>query len=232
MVGFAATEPSIGNAEPGQSEKTKSMTRQNPPSAKPMPRPSVFFDRDNTLIINDGYLGDPKKVALMPGAADAVARSRSLGFAIVTISNQSGVARGLFDESAVQAVDRRMDELLAAENPGAKIDLHLYCPYHPEAVVPAYRQESQLRKPAPGMILLAAKQLGLDLSRSWVIGDGHRDIEAGIRAGCKTILFIPPDVAQSPAASGKNAGDHVATSLLAAIDLIEKKKRELTADAR
>jgi D-glycero-D-manno-heptose 1,7-bisphosphate phosphatase len=190
-------------------------------------RPAVFFDRDNTLIINDGYLDDPARVVLMPGAADAVARARLLGFMVVTISNQSGVARGMFDEAAVQAVDQRMDELLRSDNPRAQIDMHMYCPFHPDAVVAEYRKESELRKPAPGMILLAASQLNLDLKQSWVIGDGHRDIEAGIRAGCKTILFVPPDVSQSSAAIGEQAKTiHVVQSLSAAIEIIASTKTQ------
>jgi D-glycero-D-manno-heptose 1,7-bisphosphate phosphatase len=190
-----------------------------------MPKPAIFFDRDNTLIINDGYLGDPAKVVLMPGAADAVARARSLGFAIVTISNQSGVARGMFDEAAVMAVDQRMDEILMRDNPRAEIDLHLYCPYHSDATVPAYKKESDLRKPAPGMILLAAKQLDLDLRSSWVIGDGHRDVEAGKRAGCRTILFVPPGVPRSAAAKGKSSADCVVSSLIDAVEWIAKEPR-------
>ncbi len=192
-----------------------------------MPKPAIFFDRDNTLIINDGYLGDPAKVILMPGAAGALARAKSLGYIVVTISNQSGVARGMFDEAAVQAVDKRMDELLLAGNPQAKIDLHLYCPYHPDAVVSAYKKESDLRKPTPGMILAAAEQLDLDLKASWVIGDGHRDIEAGQRAGCRTILFVPTDVPQSEAATGKSAADFVVNSLTDAVERIANLKSQI-----
>jgi D-glycero-D-manno-heptose 1,7-bisphosphate phosphatase len=184
-------------------------------------KPAIFFDRDNTLIINDGYLGDPAGVILMPGASAAIARARVMGFAVVTISNQSGVARGLFDESAVQAVDRKMDQMLLAVDPRAIIDLHVYCPYHPEAAVPAYRIQSDLRKPAPGMILLAAKELRLDLAKSWVIGDAPRDVESGIRAGCKTILFVPPGVSPSPAATkGINTPTLIATSLSEAMQSI------------
>jgi HAD superfamily hydrolase (TIGR01662 family) len=100
-----------------------------------MKRPTIFFDRDNTLIACDDYLGDPAKVTLVNGAADAVARARSLGYATVVFSNQSGVARGLFDETAVHHVNQRMDELLAEENPKAVIDRHEFCPHHPEATV-------------------------------------------------------------------------------------------------
>ncbi len=187
-----------------------------------MPRPAVFFDRDNTLIINDGYLGDPAQTVLMPNAGSAVARARSLGFVIITISNQSGVARGLFDESAVHAVNQRMDQLLIEVDPGAKIDRHYYCPFHPDAKVPRYRKESDLRKPAPGMILLAAKELDIDLSRSWVIGDALRDVEAGVAAGCLTILFVPPGVPRSSHATGeqKVAADYTVSDLNQAIEII------------
>jgi len=194
-----------------------------------MALPAVFFDRDNTLIINDGYLGEASKTVLMPGAAAAVGRARRMRFAIVTISNQSGVARGLFTESAVQAVNARMDELLLAEDADARIDLHVYCPFHPDAVVREYRQESDLRKPAPGMILVAAKQLDLDLRQSWVIGDALRDVEAGVAAGCQTILFVPPGLKASSHASGESTvlSDHVVSDLKTAMDVIETAKRNL-----
>jgi D-glycero-D-manno-heptose 1,7-bisphosphate phosphatase len=130
----------------------------------------------------------------------------------------------MFDESAVQAINARMDELLVADDPNARIDLHVYCPFHPDAVVPEYRKESELRKPSPGMILLAARQLRLDLKKSWMIGDALRDIEAGVAAGCQTILFVPPNVQQSPHAGSETAvlSDHVVSDLKNAIDVIER----------
>ena len=178
-----------------------------------MGRAAVFFDRDNTLIVNDGYLGQPDGVVLMAGAAAAVAGVRRLGFAVVVVSNQSGVARGLFDVAAVEAVNRRMAELLLADDPAAEINLHLFCPYHPQAVVAAYRQDSPLRKPAPGLLLAAARQLGLDLPRCWLVGDAPRDVQAGRAAGCRTVLFTPPGVAASPAATDTlvTPDAHVAT---------------------
>lgn len=163
-------------------------------------RAAIFFDRDNTLVVSDGYLGDPEKVVLVDGAADAVARARRLGFATVVFSNQSGVARGLFDEDAVRAVNARMEQLLLEQNPGAVIDRHEYCPFHPEALVEEYRKDSDLRKPKPGMILEAAGRLALDLTRSWVVGDAPRDVEAGHAAGCRTILVRHPHLPPSPAA--------------------------------
>jgi D-glycero-D-manno-heptose 1,7-bisphosphate phosphatase len=191
-----------------------------------MARPAVFFDRDNTLIVSDGYLGDPSQVVLVEGAADAVARVRALGFAAVVISNQSGVARGMFDEEAVRAVNARMDELLRAENANAVIDRHEFCPYHPDATVEAYRQDSPLRKPRPGMLLAAAEGLKLDLSRSWLVGDAPRDVEAARAAGVtRTIRFRDPALPASPAADQNGsaaAPDHTVSSLKDAAAIIER----------
>jgi len=189
-----------------------------------MKRPAVFFDRDNTLIASDGYLGDPAKVSLIPGAADAIARVRSLGYAVVVFSNQSGVARGMFSEEDVQAVNARMAELLLAENGNAVIDRHEFCPFHPKGTVDVYARESDRRKPKPGMILSAANQLALDLPRSWVVGDAARDIEAGKAAGCRAILFTDPSLPKSPAANAsfRVPPDQRTDTLRAAIDFIEQ----------
>jgi D,D-heptose 1,7-bisphosphate phosphatase len=188
-----------------------------------MRRKAIFFDRDNTLIANHGYLGDPDAVRLVDGAAEAIARGRSLGYAIIVISNQSGVARGMFDESAVRAVNSRMEQLLAEQNSSAVIDHNEFCPFHPDGVVEQYRSESDLRKPQAGMIYRAREALALDLQGSWVIGDSYRDVEAGRSAGCRTILFSHPDLESSPDAGSRNNGrpDHTCTSLEEAMDFIE-----------
>jgi D,D-heptose 1,7-bisphosphate phosphatase len=188
-----------------------------------MKQPAIFFDRDNTLIVNDGHLGDPAKVQLIEGAADAVARARGLGFRVVTISNQSGVARGLFSEEAVVAINEKMEQLLADENPRAKIDRNEFCPFHPEAVVEQYRKDSELRKPRPGMILRAAESLDLDLSASWVIGDAPRDIEAGHAAGCRTILINDLSLPTSQAALEATVvePDETVANVAEAMDVIE-----------
>lgn len=189
-----------------------------------MKQPAVFFDRDNTLIISDGYLGDPDQVVLVEGAAAAVAEARRLGFVVVTLSNQSGVARGLFDEDAVHAVNQRLDALLQHANPQARIARHEFCPFHPEGTVERYAIESDLRKPKPGMLLRAAEAMGLDLSLSWVIGDAGRDIEAGRAAGCKTILFTAPGLPASPATeeNAKVKPDFTASSLVEAVQIIAR----------
>jgi histidinol-phosphate phosphatase family protein len=188
-----------------------------------MSRPAVFFDRDNTLIANSDYLGEPERVVLLVGAAQAVARSRRLGFATVVVSNQSGVARGMFTEDDVRAVNAKMDAMLLAEDPDAAIDLHEFCPYHPDGTVEAYVGDHERRKPKPGMFFDAAKTLDLDLKKSWLIGDAPRDIEAGRRAGCRTILLRAALDSESPAASEKlrHQPDYTATSLQDAVDFIE-----------
>jgi D-glycero-D-manno-heptose 1,7-bisphosphate phosphatase len=198
----------------------KPTANSQPPTA--IFRPAIFFDRDNTLIAAHDYLGDPQQVRLITGAADAIARLRRLGFAIVTASNQSGVARGHFDESAVAAVNARMDRLLQQANPNAIIDHHEYCPFHPEAVIEQYRQDSDLRKPKPGMLLRAAAALNLDLTQSWLIGDSPRDIAAGRAAGCRTILFHDPALPPSPASAETPViPDHQSPTLLDAARYIQ-----------
>jgi len=153
---------------------------------------AVFLDRDGTIIEDCGYIGDPDDVRLLPGAADALRRLRRAGYLVVVVSNQSGVARGLFDEQALSDVHARLERALEAH--GAGLDGAYYCPYldGPEAAVDAYRRDSELRKPRPGMLLQAARELDIDLARSWMIGDSASDVEAGKRAGCRTV-FITGD---------------------------------------
>lgn len=193
-----------------------------------MKRPAIFFDRDNTLIASDGYLGNPGEVRLLDGAPEAVARARALGYATVIFSNQSGVARGMFDEQAVHAVNDKLDELLHDQNPLAVIDRHEFCPFHPEGTVEAYQQESDLRKPKPGMIYRAAEKLALDVERSWVVGDAPRDIEAGHAAGCRTILFRDPRLPPSPAAREQVViqPDYVVGTLKEALSIIERATQQ------
>ncbi|HOQ04782.1 MAG TPA: HAD-IIIA family hydrolase [Anaerohalosphaeraceae bacterium] len=155
-----------------------------------MQNKAVFLDRDKTLIEDPGYINHPSQVRLLPGVAQALIQLKKMGYLLVVVSNQSGVARGLVTEEALQQIHHQLKKLLADE--GAYLDAIYYCPFHPEGVIPKYRCESDLRKPNPGMLLKAAQDLSIDLSRSWMIGDSFRDIEAGIRAGCKTILIESP----------------------------------------
>jgi histidinol-phosphate phosphatase family protein len=142
---------------------------------------------------------------------------------VVICSNQSGVARGMFTEEAVVAVNRRMDQLLEEQNPNAIIDRHEYCPFHPEAKIEKYRQQSELRKPKPGMIHRAAEAMDLNLAESWLIGDTPRDIEAGHAAGCRTILVNDPALIPSPDSGGTGGveADETVSNLSQALDVIE-----------
>lgn len=188
---------------------------------------AIFLDRDNTLIHNDGDLGDPDAVVLIQGAASAVASLRGLGYRIVVVSNQGGVARGKFEESDVDAVNRRINDLIHSMT-GANIDRFYYCPYHPEGTVEKYRREHPWRKPQPGMILQAAKDMKLDLARSWTIGDALRDIQAGAAAGTRTILLTAGHSAERPAEDPP--ADDTADSLIEAVRLIaQQRSREAVA---
>ncbi|HEX7086786.1 MAG TPA: HAD family hydrolase [Vicinamibacterales bacterium] len=149
-------------------------------------RPAVFLDRDGTLIEERGYLHDPDRVALFPATAPAIVRLRAAGFAIVVVTNQAGVARGLFGEDAVRRVHARLDALLGPA--GAAPDAYYYCPHHPDGAVEAYRRVCACRKPAPGMIERAARDLGLDVVRSFVVGDKWIDVELANRAGARGML--------------------------------------------
>jgi D-glycero-D-manno-heptose 1,7-bisphosphate phosphatase len=149
-------------------------------------RPAVFLDRDGVIVDEVQYLSSPDQLVLIPRAADAIARLNQHGIPVVVVTNQAGVARGYFPEERLTAIHRRLDELLAAG--GARIDRYEYCPHHPTEGLPPYRVDCACRKPRPGMLLRAATALGLDLSRSVMIGDKLSDLQAGIAAGCRVIL--------------------------------------------
>lgn len=174
---------------------------------------AIFLDRDNTIIEDkEGYIGDPAKVKLLPGAATAIASVRRLGYRVIVVSNQSGVARGMFAESDVEAVNQEMCRQLR-EQAAAHIDASYYCPYHPEAVLAEYRMDHEWRKPKPGMIKQAAEDFDLDLAQCWMIGDSSRDIAAGAAAGCRTILIKDPEHA---------ALDHVSANIAVSPNFIVK----------
>ena len=146
-------------------------------------RPAVFLDRDGTLIEDRHYLNDPAAVRLLPGAAEAVRRLNEAGLPAVVVTNQSGIARGLLTETAYLATARRLDELLASEH--ARLDAHYHCPHLPELSGPC-----ECRKPGPLLYQRAAADLGLDLTRSWWIGDRLRDVEPAARFGGRGVLVI------------------------------------------
>lgn len=144
-------------------------------------RPAVFLDRDGTVMEEREYLADPAGVRLVPGAAEAIRILRAAGFAVVVVTNQSGIARGLYREEDYRAVAARLDEVLQAA--GAPVDATYYCPHHPD-----HTGACDCRKPAPGMYRRAARELGLDLTRSWYVGDKPSDVEPAQALGGRGVL--------------------------------------------
>jgi D,D-heptose 1,7-bisphosphate phosphatase len=155
-----------------------------------MANKAVFLDRDGTIIEDPGYLADPSGVRLLPGAETALKSLAQAGYRLVVTTNQSGIARGLLTEEALKQIHAELRRQLGEQ--GAHLDAIYYCPFHPEGTVEQYAVESDLRKPRPGMLLRAAEELEIDLSESWMVGDAPRDIEAGQRAGCRTIRVRTP----------------------------------------
>ena len=137
-------------------------------------RPAVFLDRDGTMIEERGYLDRLELVTPFPYTADAILSLRAGGYVIVVVTNQAGIAKGYFDEAFVRRAHAHLDTLLAPL--GAAPDAYYYCPHHPEGTVAAYQRVCRCRKPAPGMIEDAVRDLDLDLARSFVVGDMSRGI--------------------------------------------------------
>jgi D-glycero-D-manno-heptose 1,7-bisphosphate phosphatase len=150
-------------------------------------RSAVFLDRDDTLIKDKVYLSDPDGIELLPGAAEAVRLINEAGLPAILVTNQSGVARGLFDEERVHEIHLRLMAELAER--GARIDAVYFCPHHAEGTVPEYAVKCQCRKPAPGMLLQAARDFGLDLPACFMIGDKPEDVRAIHHVGGKGVLI-------------------------------------------
>jgi D-glycero-D-manno-heptose 1,7-bisphosphate phosphatase len=148
--------------------------------------PAVFLDRDGVLIEEVNYLSEIGQVRLIPGAAEAVASLNLAGVPVVVVTNQAGVARGYFREDRIGEVHDYLDALLAQR--GARVDRYYYCPHHPDAKVERYQIVCDCRKPKPGMLRRASAEMGLDLTRSYLVGDNFSDLGAGGAAGCKTVL--------------------------------------------
>jgi histidinol-phosphate phosphatase family protein len=150
----------------------------------PLPRPAVFLDKDGTLIDDVPYNVDPAHIRLRPGARDGVHALQAAGYALIVASNQSGVARGLFTVPDLLLVRATIESQL-----GLRLDGFYCCPHYPDGIVAKYAIACGCRKPRPGLLRRAASDLGLDLARSWMIGDIMSDVEAGWRAGCRTALI-------------------------------------------
>jgi D,D-heptose 1,7-bisphosphate phosphatase len=183
---------------------------------------AIFLDRDDTLIEDTGYINNPDQVKLLDGVAESLKELKSLGYKLIVTTNQSGIARGLLTEKDLTKIHDRLKTLLVRE--GASLDAIYYCPYHPNGTVEKYRQQSDMQKPGPGMLLAAAEQLNIDLPNSWCIGNSDRDIEAGHKAGCRTILIdnTKEKIRTEPIQSKP---DYKAVNIKEAVNIIKKHLR-------
>lgn len=171
--------------------------------------PAVFLDRDGTLMDDTGYVGDPAHVRVFDGVPEALARLKAAGFKTIIVTNQSGIPRGYFTEADFHAVQARFETLIG---PGL-IDAVYYCAEHPD-------RATERRKPGPGMLLEGARDHGIDLTRSWMIGDRAGDLDAGVRAGARSIL-----VRTGEGSSAKVDGaEFVAADFVDAVEFILKQR--------
>jgi D,D-heptose 1,7-bisphosphate phosphatase len=148
---------------------------------------AIFLDKDGTLIEDVPYNVDPGLIHLSDGAVKGLRLLQRAGYLLIIVSNQSGIARGLFQEEDLARVQRYLRKLLSTH--GIFLADFYFCPHHPQGCVDRYAIDCFCRKPQPGMLYQAARQHHIDLSGSWLIGDILHDIEAGKRAGCNTVLI-------------------------------------------
>jgi D-glycero-D-manno-heptose 1,7-bisphosphate phosphatase len=177
------------------------------------PRRAVFLDRDGTLLSTDTHLGDPGLIALVPGAAEALRRIGEAGWQRIVVSNQSGVARRLFTEEMYRRVEAAFLEAL--RRAGGDVEAIYVCHHLPEAADTRYAADCDCRKPKPGMILRAAREHGIDLARSVLVGDALRDLDAGRNAAVGACLLVRTGKgrASEPMARGMGIADAVIDSV-------------------
>lgn len=176
---------SAADGDPAGADREKGVSEGTGPAQG---RRAVFLDRDGTLVRETHYLTDPSRLALLPGAGRAVAKLNAAGFAVVVVTNQSGVARGLSTEDRVRQIHAKLIGLTARH--GARLDGIYFCPHHPEGSVQAYRKVCSCRKPGTGLFVRARDELALNLAGSYHIGDKRSDVEAAARAGLVSILVL------------------------------------------
>lgn len=155
----------------------------------PQPVPTAFFDRDGVLIVDCGYAYKPEQAELISGAPDAVRFLNQRGYRVVVITNQSGIARGLFDETAVQSFHEHLREKFAEQD--AYIDAFYYCPHHPQGTIPVFSIDCDCRKPKPGLLEQADRHCSVERKRSFLVGDKQTDIAAAKAFGIRAIEFDP-----------------------------------------
>lgn len=160
-----------------------------------MSRPALFLDRDGVINVDHGYVHKPEAAEFIDGIFELVVAAKRAGYLVVVVTNQAGIGRGYYSDADFHAL---MDWMKARfVERGGQIDAVYFCPYHPEHGIGEYRRESEFRKPAPGMLLQAHRDLDIDMERSIFIGDMPTDMAAGRAAGIGTLLHL----------NGENAGD-------------------------
>ena len=177
---------------------------------------AVFLDRDGTINEEVGYLTDLSKLRLIPGSGQAIRRLNEAGFKVVLVTNQSGVARGYFPESLVHEAHVRLEKMLRSD--GARIDAVYYCPHHPTAGSSSYTRDCDCRKPRTGLIQSAVKDLSLDVTNSYMVGDKWIDVELGQRAGVHSVLVMSGFAPDDP---GNNRPEKLKEPDFCARDLVE-----------
>ena len=181
-----------------------------------MAKRTVLLDRDGTINADKHYLSDPDDLELLPGVVEGLRRLTGLGLGLVIVTNQSGVARGYFDEARVEEINARLIAMLAAE--GVAVDGVYYCPHAPD-------EDCDCRKPLPGMGLRAAEELGFDPGESFMIGDKPADIGLGEALGAETFLVRTGYGAETEA-KGKASPDHVVDTVAEAAAIIARRLEE------
>lgn len=150
-------------------------------------RKAVFLDRDGTIVVDTHFLSSPDQLKLLPNAAKGIRLFKENGYLVIVVTNQSGIARGFFDEGRLILIHEKLVSMLKDE--GAMIDDIYYCPHLTEGIIEQYKLDCDCRKPKPKMFLDAAKQHNIDLTQSLMIGDSEVDMLAGKNAGCKCVLI-------------------------------------------
>lgn len=151
-------------------------------------RPALFLDRDGVINIDHGYVHRPEDFQFVDGVFQLVAAANQAGYCVIVVTNQAGIGRGFYTEAQFNSLTKWMCAEFVKRN--GTIDAVYFCPYHPEHGIGKYKQESQHRKPAPGMLLQAALEHGIDMPASIIVGDKFSDMQAGQRAGVGTLLYF------------------------------------------
>lgn len=179
---------------------------------------AIFIDRDGTLNEDVGYISDPEEFRLFDFAPEAVRLINNSGFLVIVLTNQSGIARGFLTEEILGRLHDKMESELAHR--GARIDRIYFCPHHPEIGEPPYKVDCDCRKPKSGLILQAAREMDVNLKKSYVVGDRYRDMETGQAVGATGVLVLTgfgSEEARTPPANRLQQPEHVAENLVEAV---------------